>query len=78
MAYAYIISKCVFFPQLLSNPTSQLIVLRRLDPVFAIAIGAAAAFSRISREEREKGRDMGQSLEVFKRRFGLVREGWGF
>lgn len=32
------------------------IISRAMDPIFAVAIGVAAAVSRISREEKEKGR----------------------
>jgi hypothetical protein len=45
---------------------------RRLDPVFAISIGLAAAFTRINREEKEKGRSTQQSVDVFKRRWNLA------
>ncbi|KAF1979206.1 hypothetical protein BU23DRAFT_447269, partial [Bimuria novae-zelandiae CBS 107.79] len=48
---------------------------RRLDPIFAISIGLAAAATRIHREEREKGRGVGETLEVARRRFGIWWEG---
>jgi hypothetical protein len=48
------------------------IFARRLDPVFAISIGLAAAFTRINREEKEKGRSTQESLDVFRRRWDLA------
>ncbi|KAF2728691.1 hypothetical protein EJ04DRAFT_448836, partial [Polyplosphaeria fusca] len=48
---------------------------RSLDPVFAVSIGVAAALTRINREEKEKGRTTGQSVEALKRRVGIVWEG---
>lgn len=51
---------------------------RTLDPIFAMSIGIAAAAVRIKREEKEKGRDVGQSFEAFKSRWALVIDGdWG-
>ncbi|KAH7117769.1 hypothetical protein B0J11DRAFT_91269 [Dendryphion nanum] len=50
------------------------IISKSLDPVFAISIGLAAAATRINREEKEKGRSTGESIEVFKKRAGLA---WG-
>lgn len=32
------------------------IISRAMDPIFAVVIGVGAAVSRITREEREKGR----------------------
>ena len=43
-----------------------------MDPVFAISVGAAAAFVRIRREEREKGHSMDQSIDALKRRTDLA------
>jgi len=51
------------------------IISKRLDPVFAIFIGAAAAAARISREEKEKGRNTQQTIEVLRRRFQLAWKG---
>jgi hypothetical protein len=45
---------------------------RRLDPIFAIAIGFAAAGTRINREEKEKGRSTAQSMDVLRRRWDLA------
>ncbi|KAF2491358.1 hypothetical protein BU16DRAFT_446510, partial [Lophium mytilinum] len=47
---------------------------RRLDPVFALVIGAGAAAARISREEKEKGRNTAQTVDVLRRRVGLAWE----
>jgi len=47
---------------------------RGLDPVFAISIGLAAAFTRIRREEKDKGRSGWESVAVARRRWALV---WG-
>lgn len=48
---------------------------RRLDPLFAIGIGLAAAATRINREEKEKGRSPAQTVDVFKRRWNIWWEG---
>jgi len=53
------------------------IISKRLDPLFALSIGAAAAAARISREEKEKGRNTQQTVEVLGRRFRLAWEGSG-
>lgn len=45
--------------------------------MFAIAIGLAAAYTRISREEREKGRSVQESVEVVRRRWDLAWRGGG-
>jgi hypothetical protein len=50
----------------------QLTQNRRLDPIFALSIGIAAAVTRINREEREKGRSTTQSMDVLKRRWNLA------
>jgi len=57
------------------NPTImaiQYIISKRLDPLFAISIGLAAAFTRINREEKEKGRSTQESIDVLKRRWSLA------
>jgi len=48
---------------------------RSLDPLFAISIGLAAAFTRINREEKEKGRSSQESIDVLKRRWNLAWQG---
>lgn len=48
---------------------------RTLDPIFAVSIGLAAAATRIHREEKDKGRTAGQTVDVFKRRAALWWEG---
>ena len=48
---------------------------RRLDPLFAISIGVAAALTRINREEKEKGRSTQDTMDVFKRRLNLAWQG---
>ncbi|EOA88356.1 uncharacterized protein SETTUDRAFT_160259 [Exserohilum turcica Et28A] len=55
----------------------QYIISKRLDPLFAISIGLAAAATRINREEKEKGRSTQQSLEVLRRRCGLAWQSGG-
>lgn len=50
------------------------IIAKRIDPIFAITIGLAAAGTRINREEKEKGRSTQESVEVFRRRVGIA---WG-
>jgi hypothetical protein len=42
--------------------------------LFAISIGLAAAATRINREEKEAGRSTQQTVELLKRRVGLVWE----
>ncbi|XP_014561899.1 hypothetical protein COCVIDRAFT_33129 [Bipolaris victoriae FI3] len=56
---------------------AQYIISKRLDPLFAISIGLAAAATRIQREEREKGRDFRESWEVLRRRWGIFLKGEG-
>lgn len=48
---------------------------RGLDPLFAISIGLAAAFTRINREEKERGRSSPESIDVLKRRWNLAWQG---
>lgn len=55
----------------------MMLLCRRLDPIFAISIGLAAAATRINREEREKGRNTAATVEVLKRRVGLWWDGEG-
>ncbi|OAL55473.1 hypothetical protein IQ07DRAFT_639153 [Pyrenochaeta sp. DS3sAY3a] len=50
----------------------QYLISKALDPVFAISIGLAAAFTRINREEKEKGRTTQESIDVLKRRWTLA------
>jgi hypothetical protein len=70
MSYQFIISKFVALTQNLED--MQLTRNRRLDPIFAVSIGLAAAVTRINREEREKGRSTTQSMDVLKRRWNLA------
>jgi hypothetical protein len=76
MAYQYIISKYV---SLFLHPHFEsevhLTHSRSLDPVFAISIGLAAALTRIRREEKEEGRTVAETVDVFKRRAGSAWEG---
>ncbi|KAF2203292.1 hypothetical protein GQ43DRAFT_429993 [Delitschia confertaspora ATCC 74209] len=46
---------------------------KSLDPLFAISIGAAAAFIRINREEKEAGRSTDQTMELLRRRIALAK-----
>lgn len=46
--------------------------LRRLDPIFALTIGLAAATIRIQREERRVGRD-GDLIAVWGKGLGMIR-----
>jgi hypothetical protein len=43
------------------------IISRAADPIFALAIGIAAAVVRINREEKEKGRTTQQTVEAARR-----------
>ena len=45
---------------------------RNLDPVFAFAIGSAAAATRINREEKEKGKSTDQTIESLRARVGKM------
>ena len=47
---------------------------RRIDPLFAMSVGIAAAFVRINREEKEKGKTTQQSIESLKSRWALLFE----
>ncbi|KAA8620253.1 repeatdomain containing protein [Pyrenophora tritici-repentis] len=53
----------------------QYIISKRLDPLFAISIGLAAALTRINREEKEKGRSTQETLHLVKRRWNLAWQG---
>ncbi|KAF2855067.1 hypothetical protein T440DRAFT_202634 [Plenodomus tracheiphilus IPT5] len=55
----------------------QYLISRSLDPIFAISIGLAAAYTRINREEKEKGRSTQESIEVVRRRWDLAWRGEG-
>ena len=72
MAIQYIISKyaCPAATKMFCFVLTM--IHRRLDPIFAISIGLAAAFTRINREEKEKGRSTQESLDVLKRRWSLA------
>ena len=49
-------------------PTYTHLISKRLDPIFALAIGLSAAVMRIRREEEEeKGQTRTQTWESFKR-----------
>jgi hypothetical protein len=48
---------------------------RRLDPVFAIAVGSAAAVLRVRRDEEAKGQSAKQTLDTLKRRLNLAWNG---
>ncbi|KAK5660742.1 hypothetical protein OQA88_12108 [Cercophora sp. LCS_1] len=43
------------------------IISRVADPIFALAIGVAAAATRINREEKEKGRTTQETIESARR-----------
>ncbi|KAK5703031.1 hypothetical protein LTR97_003977 [Elasticomyces elasticus] len=47
---------------------------RVIDPLYAVFIGAGAAAVRIRREEKEKGRDVSQSVESLKERMNILFE----
>lgn len=51
-------------------------VIRNLDPVFAVFIGASAAAVKINRDEKEKGRSTGDIFEALKRRIGMAAGSW--
>ncbi|KZF20691.1 hypothetical protein L228DRAFT_284636 [Xylona heveae TC161] len=55
----------------MSAASYKYIISRRVDPVFALAIGVAAAGVRIRREEKEKGHDGWQALALGMRRIGV-------
>lgn len=43
------------------------IISRVADPIFAVAIGLAAAATRINREEKEKGKTTSEIIEAGRR-----------
>jgi len=55
------------------HPSASTRYPQYLDPVFAITIGISAAVVRIRREEREKGRETGEMVEILSRRLGFGR-----
>ncbi|KAF2033466.1 hypothetical protein EK21DRAFT_58491 [Setomelanomma holmii] len=50
----------------------QYIISKRLDPIFAVSIGLAAAVTRINREEKEKERSTAESMDALRRRWNLA------
>jgi hypothetical protein len=62
----------VRYPTVQTTRSWLIIVRRRLDPIFAISIGLAAAATRINREEKEKGRSTAESVDVLRRRWSLA------
>ncbi|KAI1632628.1 hypothetical protein F4809DRAFT_645250 [Biscogniauxia mediterranea] len=44
------------------------IISRRADPIFAIAMGLAAAAMRINRDEKREGKTTQQTIQAAKRR----------
>ncbi|KAF2092941.1 hypothetical protein NA57DRAFT_81875 [Rhizodiscina lignyota] len=50
------------------------IISKTIDPIFAASIGVLAAANRVHREEKEKGRTAEQTVDVFKRRWGIAWE----
>ncbi|KAF1990674.1 hypothetical protein K402DRAFT_417443 [Aulographum hederae CBS 113979] len=48
------------------------IISKRLDPLFAVSIGIAAAGVRVQREEKEKGRSTEETLQSLRRRIGIA------
>ncbi|KAI1494663.1 hypothetical protein F5X96DRAFT_665556 [Biscogniauxia mediterranea] len=45
------------------------IISRRADPIFAIAMGLAAAAMRINRDEKREGKTTQETIQAAKRRF---------
>ncbi|KAF2478632.1 hypothetical protein BDY17DRAFT_328163 [Neohortaea acidophila] len=50
------------------------IISKRLDPIFALSVGIAAAAVRINREEKEKGNTTQESVRSLRRRWDLLFE----
>ena len=86
--YTYLLSKCVHTPistcDAYTPPPHQVsraqpvltrLPFRRLDPVFAIAVGSAAAALRVRRDEQARGQSVHQTVETLKRRIYLVWNG---
>ncbi|KAI0601810.1 hypothetical protein F4775DRAFT_589123 [Biscogniauxia sp. FL1348] len=48
-------------------PTAY-IISRRADPLFAIAMGLAAAAMRINRDEKQEGKTTQETIQAAKRR----------
>ena len=48
-------------------PVYKYVISKKLDPLFAVAVGISAAAVRIRREECEDGKDDVESWQAFKR-----------
>lgn len=73
MSVPYIISK--YEPvSCCSVHMSRLMPSRRIDPIFALSVGVAAACVRINREEKEKSKTTQETIESLRRRWALVFE----
>ncbi|KAL8403711.1 hypothetical protein RB594_008820 [Gaeumannomyces avenae] len=51
-------------------PPPTYIISRVADPIFAVFIGVSAAATRISREEKVKGKTSTDTMEALRRRVG--------
>ncbi|KAK6437437.1 hypothetical protein LTR95_006366 [Oleoguttula sp. CCFEE 5521] len=48
------------------------LISKSIDPIFAMSVGLAAAYVRINREEKEKGKTTQQSVDSLRRRFPMA------
>ncbi|KAF2223205.1 hypothetical protein BDZ85DRAFT_282239 [Elsinoe ampelina] len=55
-----------------SAPRYTYIISRNLDPIFALFIGLSAAYTRINREQTEKGFSRQDTLDQLQRRFDIA------
>ncbi|KAG8626081.1 hypothetical protein KVT40_006482 [Elsinoe batatas] len=55
-----------------SAPRYTYIISRNLDPIFALFIGLSAAYTRINREQTEKGFNRQDTIGQLQRRFDIA------
>ncbi|KAF4556872.1 Hypothetical protein D9617_1g087540 [Elsinoe fawcettii] len=55
-----------------SAPRYTFIISRNLDPIFALFIGFSAAYTRINREQTEKGFNNTDTMNQLRRRFDIA------
>lgn len=53
-------------------PAPVYVISRVADPIFAVVVGLGAAATRISREEKDKGRTTSESIQVGLRYVALL------
>ncbi|OQN99621.1 hypothetical protein B0A48_14763 [Cryoendolithus antarcticus] len=48
------------------------LISKSIDPIFAMSVGLAAAYVRINREEKEKGKTTQQSVDSLRLRLPMA------